>query len=189
LLVVDMLNSYDHPDAEPLKESAREVVPVLGDLIETARAHDLPVIWINDNHGDWTAGRHGLTESALEGAGHELIDPIAPPNDAPFVIKARHSIFYGTQMEYMLREHDLDRIILTGQVTEQCILYSALDAYVRHFSVRVASDAVAPIDPELGEAALRMMARNMRADLVTVDELVRGRAGSASAPDRRRSSG
>jgi nicotinamidase-related amidase len=171
LLVVDMLNSYDHPDGEPLRESAREVVPVLGDLLQTAREYELPVIWINDNHDDWTAGRHGLTESALEGAGHELIDPIAPPDDAPFVIKARHSIFYGTQMEYMLREHDLNRIILTGQVTEQCILYSALDAYVRHFEVAIVKDAVAHIDSEFADAALRMMERNMRAEIHTAAEV------------------
>jgi hypothetical protein len=37
---------------------------------------------------------------------------------------------------------------------------------VRHFSVCVPSDAVAPIDRDLGEAALRMMQRNMRAEIV-----------------------
>ena len=57
------------------------------------------------------------------------------------------------------------RIVLTGQVTEQCILYSALDGYVRHFNVVVPPDAVAHIDPELGDAALKMMSRNMRAAL------------------------
>ena len=57
-------------------------------------------------------------------------------------------------------------MILTGQVTEQCILYSALDAYVRHYEVRVVRDAVAHIDADLGQAALRMMERNMRARLV-----------------------
>jgi nicotinamidase-related amidase len=57
------------------------------------------------------------------------------------------------------------RIVLTGQVTEQCILYSALDGYVRHFDVVVPPDAVAHIDPELGDVALKMMRRNMRAEL------------------------
>jgi nicotinamidase-related amidase len=66
------------------------------------------------------------------------------------------------------------RLILTGQVTEQCILYTALDAYVRHFSVCVPSDAVAPIDPDLGDAALRMMQRNMRAEIVRSGELLDG---------------
>jgi nicotinamidase-related amidase len=58
-------------------------------------------------------------------------------------------------------------------VTEQCILYSALDAYVRHFSLCVAADAVASIDRALGDAALQMMRRNMRAEIVGADALSR----------------
>jgi nicotinamidase-related amidase len=56
-------------------------------------------------------------------------------------------------------------VILTGQVTEQCILYSALDAYIRHLVVRVPADAVAHIYEDLAEAALKMMERNMSADV------------------------
>ena len=56
-------------------------------------------------------------------------------------------------------------MVLTGAVTEQCILYSALDAYIRHFDVIVVADAVAHIDGELGHAALQMMERNMAAHL------------------------
>ena len=52
---------------------------------------------------------------------------------------------------------------MTGQ---QCILYSALDAYIRHLDVTVPSDTVAHIDSDLGEAALRMMQRNMRASVL-----------------------
>ena len=58
------------------------------------------------------------------------------------------------------------RLILTGQVTEQCILYSALDAHVRHFEVVVPHDAVAHIHEDLAEAALKMMELNMGADIV-----------------------
>jgi nicotinamidase-related amidase len=92
------------------------------------------------------------------------VEPLLPPPDLPFIVKARHSVFYGTQLEYMLRQHDVTRLVLTGQVTEQCILYSALDAYVRHFKVVVPRDAVAHIHEDLAQAALRMMRINMRAD-------------------------
>lgn len=54
--------------------------------------------------------------------------------------------------------------MLAGQVTEQCILYSALDAYMRH-RVTVARDAVAHIDERLADAALAMMERNMAAEV------------------------
>jgi nicotinamidase-related amidase len=66
----------------------------------------------------------------------------------------------------MLREQDVQRVILTGQVTEQCILYTALDAYIRHFDVVVPRDAVAHIHADLAEAALRMMETNMRAEIL-----------------------
>jgi nicotinamidase-related amidase len=60
--------------------------------------------------------------------------------------------------------------VLAGQVTEQCILYSALDGYIRHLEVVVPPNAVAHIFPELGEAALKMMERNMGADLTPVEK-------------------
>jgi nicotinamidase-related amidase len=84
------------------------------------------------------------------------------------VVKARHSIFYGTPLEYLLNQEGVDSIVLTGQVTEQCILYSALDAYIRHIDVRVPRDAVAHIHEDLAEAALKMMELNMDADISPV---------------------
>jgi nicotinamidase-related amidase len=79
--------------------------------------------------------------------------------------KVRHSAFYATPLAYLLGQLEPERVILTGQVTEQCILYTALDAYVRHFPVVVPPDAVAHIDPELNDAALTMMHRNMKAEI------------------------
>jgi nicotinamidase-related amidase len=95
-----------------------------------------------------------------------LVEPILPSDGGPFVVKARHSAFYQTQLEYLLRHEGVNRVVLAGQVTEQCILYSALDAYVRHFDVVVAADAVAHIHADLAHAALHMMERNMRAEVI-----------------------
>jgi nicotinamidase-related amidase len=163
LLVIDMLNPYDHEDADRLKESVAEIVGPLGRLIDQARSAEVLTVYVNDNHGDWGAARQELVDRALNGAAPELIEPVAPPPRTPFVVKARHSVFYETQLEYLLRQSEVDRILLTGQVTEQCILYSALDAYVRHFQVVVPRDCVAHIHPDLSDAAFRMMEMNMRA--------------------------
>jgi nicotinamidase-related amidase len=165
LIVIDMLNPYDHEDAAPLMDSVREVLPPLRELIERAPEAGLLTVYVNDNHGDWTAGRGKLIRRALDGAAPELVEPIAPRDRLPFIVKARHSVFYQTQLEYMLRQEGIDRLVLTGQVTEQCILYSALDGYVRHFEVVVPRTAVAHIHEDLAEAALRMMETNMRAHI------------------------
>ena len=123
LVVVDVLSTYDHADADRLAGTAREALP------------------------------------------------------------ARHSIFFETPLAYLLDTSGIERVVLCGQVTEQCILYSALDAYVRHFEVAVATDAVAAIDPDLAAAALQMMERNMHAELTTSEEAFAG--DRAAAPARR----
>ncbi|HEY2770458.1 MAG TPA: isochorismatase family cysteine hydrolase [Solirubrobacteraceae bacterium] len=169
VVVIDMLNCYDHEDAEPLLESARTAVPAIGRLLERAREAGVLIVFVNDNFGDWTTGRSQLIERTRDCVGPELIDPIAPSEDIPFLLKARHSAFYGTPLEYLLRSEDIERVVLGGQATEQCILYSALDAYVRHFDVAVPRDAVAHIDEDLAKAALRMMESNMRAEIADAD--------------------
>lgn len=171
LLIIDMLNDYAHEDGDRLRENARPVVPVIAGIARRARDAGQLVVWVNDNHGDWAADRESLLASAREGAGSELIDPIAPDRDVPFIVKSRHSVFYGSPLEYLLNVEQVGRLVLTGQVTEQCILYSALDAYLRRFSLVVARDGVAAIDDELADAALRMMASNMRADVLDADEI------------------
>ncbi len=172
LLVVDMLNTYDHDDAEPLMESVRATTPSISLLVQRARRDDVTAVYVNDHHGDWSAGRGELVDRALGGRAPELIEPIVPPPTVPLFVKARHSIFYETQLEYFLREQGVERIVLVGQVTEQCILYSALDAYVRHFAVTVPRDAVADLERDLADAAVRMMETNMSAEISTAEACV-----------------
>jgi nicotinamidase-related amidase len=172
LVVVDMLNPYEHKDAEPLTASVRRMLDDLHALIAAARDQGLRIVYVNDNHGDWTAGPKDIARRALAGTRPDLIEPVLPPNDAPFIVKARHSIFYETLLEYMLKREEISRLVLAGQVTEQCILYSALDGYVRHYEVVIPTDAVAHIDERLAQAAIRMMEINMHARLATGPEAV-----------------
>jgi len=172
LLVVDMVNSYDFEDAEKLIESAREAVPNIAALVKRAREEDVEVIYVNDNFGRWNSSPSELVEEVLGSEHADLLEPLVPDDEASFVVKARHSIFYETPLEYLLRQHEIRRIVLTGQVTEQCILYSALDAYIRHFEVAVPVDAVAHIHADLAESALKMMEVNMSADLCRAEDCV-----------------
>jgi nicotinamidase-related amidase len=171
LLVVDMLNAYKHEDADVLADSVGHIIEPLAGLIDRARRHDdVEIIYVNDNYGDFTATRDDIVKQAVDGARPDLVKPIVPDPGWPFLEKVRHSAFYATSLSYLLSRLETKRIILTGQVTEQCILYSALDAYIRHFEVTVPSDAVAHIDADLGKAALRMMKSNMQATVVSAVE-------------------
>jgi nicotinamidase-related amidase len=166
VLVIDMLNSYRHEDAELLTANVADIIDPLAGIIAVARERDdVDLIYVNDNYGDFTADHDDLVRSALQGERPDLVKPIVPDKDCRFLTKVRHSAFYSTALAYLLGRLETKRLILTGQVTEQCVLYTALDAYVRHFPVVVAQDAVAHIDADLGKAALSMMQRNMSADI------------------------
>lgn len=166
LLVVDMFNTYAHDDAEILADNVAGIIDPLADLIAKARARaDVDLIYVNDNYGDFTAEPSDIVADALSGRRPELVRPIVPQRPCRVLTKVRHSVFYATALDYLLSRLGADRVVLAGQVTEQCILYSALDAYVRHFSVVIPRDAVAHIDGDLGSAALQMMERNMSAEV------------------------
>ncbi|MDX6625477.1 MAG: hypothetical protein QOE56_466 [Solirubrobacterales bacterium] len=178
LVVVDMLNPYDHPEAAQLAEHVAEALPGIEMLLDRAKEEEVPIVYVNDNYGDWNSSAEELAEKAKQGAHPELVEPVLPGSDRhSFVIKARHSIFYGTPLEYLLEQMEVGRLVLCGQVTEQCILYSALDAYVRHFELAIPTDAVAAIYDHLAEAALEMMERNLSAELRRAGEIRRDRNG------------
>ncbi|MCC5033735.1 cysteine hydrolase [Streptomyces sp. WAC 00631] len=165
LVVIDMVNTYDHPDADRLISSVRETLPAMRELIERARNEDVDVIYVNDNFGRWRSHHDEILDTALSGPYADLVEPVRPDERSLFVLKARHSVFFQTPLEYLLTQYGIGRIVLCGQVTEQCVLYSALDAHIRHLTVAVPRDAVAHIHPDLADAALRMMERNMGAEI------------------------
>jgi len=165
LIVVDMVSSYEHADADRLTRSVESTLPVMSKLISRAREEASLTVYVNDNYGHWNSDRHELLNTALAGEHPRLVEPIAPRDEDLFVVKARHSIFYGTPLEYLLAQEGIERIVLVGQVTEQCILYSALDAYIRKLRVAVPRDAVAHIHEHLADASLEMMELNMSAEV------------------------
>jgi nicotinamidase-related amidase len=166
LLVVDMLNPYDHEDADTLVESVRDVLPQIVELRDRAREDDdVLLVYANDNYEQWSATRDDLVGNAMDGAHPELVEPIAPPPDVPFLAKGRHSAFYETPLSHLLQVEGIERLVLAGQVTEQCVFYSTLDAYLRGYDVVIPTDAVAHIVPEFAEAALGMAEKNAHAEL------------------------
>ncbi|MFF3290349.1 cysteine hydrolase family protein [Streptomyces sp. NPDC003023] len=169
LVVIDMINTYEHADADLLLPSVTRAVPRVVRLLRRAREREVPVVYVNDNFGEWRSHHGEILRTALAGDHADLVEPLQPDTDSLFVVKARHSIFFETPLAYLLDQLDVRRVVLCGQVTEQCILYSALDAHIRHLDVSVPRDAVAHIHADLADAALRMMERNMGAEIVTVD--------------------
>ena len=68
LIVVDMLNEYDHEDAERLAESvARRAARDASPHRPRREEGTTPVVYVNDNYGDWSAGRDGDRRARARG--------------------------------------------------------------------------------------------------------------------------
>lgn len=62
---MDMLNAYEHDDADVLAESVRAAIPQIAALIERARSDEAPIVYVNDNYGDWNSSSEELAETAI----------------------------------------------------------------------------------------------------------------------------
>jgi nicotinamidase-related amidase len=154
LLLVDVINPFDHEDGERLLASFRARHERLVRALDRARADGLPIVYANDNVGVWDGDAPGLVRRALAGAGGALVQAIAPREGDLFVIKPRYSAFDHTPLELLLRELEIERILLVGTATEMCVAQTAIAARERGFKVSVLVDACATVDERMEAISL-----------------------------------
>ena len=171
VLVVDMLNTYQHPDAEELIPNVAKIIEPLADLVRPrARIRfDVDLVYVNDNYGDFTAEFSDIVRSAINGARPDLVEPIvpAPTWGGRLMTKVRHSAFYSTPLAYLL-----------GRLGNQAVDPDRTSHRAVH-PLHRAGRVRAPLpcrDPDgcrrphrrrPGPAALKMMEQNMSAELTT----------------------
>jgi nicotinamidase-related amidase len=157
LLLVDVVNDFEHEDGERLLESFRERHEGLERALADARAEGVAVVYANDNFGVWDGDGPRLVRQALEGRGAELVEAIAPADGDPFVVKPRYSAFDHTPLELILRDLEIERLLLAGTSTEGCVAQTAIDARELGFKVTVLADACATVDERVERVALEYL--------------------------------
>jgi len=88
-----------------------------------------------------------------------------------FVLKPKHSGFYSTTLDLLLSHLQARNLILTGIAGNNCVLFTANDAYMRDFQLFIPSDCVVSIEKEDNEYALRQMEEVLKADITPAREL------------------
>jgi nicotinamidase-related amidase len=97
--------------------------------------------------------------------GQPLAEQLRPEQDDSFVLKPKHSGFYATTLDLLLRYLHVTTVILTGLTGDICVLFTANDAYMRDFHLAVPADCVASQDSEENRHALLHMQRVLKADI------------------------
>jgi nicotinamidase-related amidase len=157
LLLVDVVNDFEHEDGERLLESFRARHEGFVRALGHARAEGLAVVYANDSYGDWRGDVPALVRRALEGRGGELVQAIAPGEDDCFVVKPRYSAFDHTPLALILQEREIERLLLGGMSTEGCVAQTAIDARERGFKVSVLAGACATVDERVEQVALEYL--------------------------------
>jgi nicotinamidase-related amidase len=153
--VVDVFDSFDHDDAEPLLASLRDRGPTLARAIELAREADVPVIYVNDDRDRWDSDAPALVRDAAEGPGGDVVRALLPQAKDHVLLKHRYSAFDHTALELLLEARSVERVLVVGAATEGCVVQTALDAREHGLKATILADACATTDPDLEQTALR----------------------------------
>jgi nicotinamidase-related amidase len=142
LVLIDVINHFEFPDGKTILRQALTVAPALARLKKRAREAGIPVIYVNDNFGQWRSEKTKLVQYCLrpEAAGRAFVEQLRPDDEDYFVLKPMHSAFYQTPLDMLLRELGASSIILSGLATNSCILCTAHDANMRNLRIIVPRD-------------------------------------------------
>lgn len=159
LLLIDVINAFDFPDCGGLVAAAERAAPRIVALRERARAAGVPVIYVNDNFGQWRSDFRRTIEacSAPDKPGRQVTRALVPGDRDYFVLKPRHSGFYCTALEVLLERLGVRTLVLVGFATNICVLYTASDAHMRGYEVIVPRDCTASNTQQLTDQALLQM--------------------------------
>ncbi len=173
LLLIDVINDFEFPRGDELFQQAIKIAPNIARLKKRARAAGVPAIYVNDNFRRWQSKFDDIVQHCLRDAvrGRPFVQQLIPAEDDYFVLKPKHSGFYQTPLEILLKHLGTNRLILTGVSTNSCVLFTANDAYMRDLELVVPSDCVAACNCNEHNFAMNQMGSMLKADLSRSDEV------------------
>jgi len=165
LLLIDVINDFDFPEADQLLKYARPMARNLLRLKRRAQKAGVPVVYVNDNFGRWQSDfRRTVEHCTQHGRGREVVELLRPEDNDYFVLKPKHSGFFSTTLETLLRYLKTQTLIVTGIAGNFCVLFTANDAYMRDFNLFVPSDCTVSNTKKGNASALALMRKFLKAD-------------------------
>lgn len=167
LLLIDVINDFDFPEADQLLEHALPMARKIKGLKERAKAANIPVVYVNDNFGRWRSDFRAMVGHcmATNCKGREVVTLLEPESDDYFVLKPKHSAFYSTTLDLLLTYLEAKSLVITGVASNICVLFTASDAYMRDYVLKVPSDCVAANTVDANQYALQQIEMILKADI------------------------
>lgn len=185
ILVVDMVYDFTNENGLVFYPQNKEVLPNVRQAVDVCRQHDAMVVYLQHCYRKGKFDKNLLTmrQNCIEGSGGEEIDPALEVLPEDYVIKKRrYSGFFGTDLDLVLREHDIRRVIVVGTKTNCCIRATVTDAYNLDYDVYVLRECVATNDPIVNEVHLSDIGKYLGhvVSLQDLDRILSGNEGKAA---------
>jgi len=126
LLVVDVQNGV--VGAAHARDS---VVANIGTLVDKAREERVPVVWV----------RHTDEELEQGGDAWQIVTELTPGDDEPLIEKEYNDSFEDTDLEGVLSDLGVGRLVVVGAQTDACIRCTLHGAIVRGYDATLVGDA------------------------------------------------
>jgi nicotinamidase-related amidase len=167
LLLIDVVNDFEFEGGDKLLELAMPVGQQIASLKQRAKAIGIPAIYVNDNFGKWQSDLKKIVSHCLEDGvrGEPFVRLVLPDDQDYFVLKPKHSGFYCTSLELLLEHLGAHSLILAGIAGNNCVLFTANDAYMRDFKLFVPADCTVSQTREANDYALKQMEEVLKADI------------------------
>src|ERR1700741_1403196 len=168
LLLIDVINDFDFPEGEQRLQLALRVGGNIAELKTGARAAGIPAIYVNDNFGRWQSDLKKIVAhcSNEKAKGKSFVELLLLEDDDYFVLKPKHSGFYSTSLDLLLTHLTAKNLILTGIAGNNCVLFTANDAYMRDYKLFIPSDCVVSNTEEENTYALKQMKEVLKATVL-----------------------
>jgi len=135
----------------------REIIPRIRELLERESAAGSHIIFICDTHDPDDKEFEMFPPHCIRGTEETDVIPELVEFAGEIIPKRRYSAFFETNLEERVEELNPDKIIIVGDCTNICVLYTAADARYRDYAVEVPADCVATFDPDAHAFALKEM--------------------------------
>ncbi|WP_280153462.1 isochorismatase family cysteine hydrolase [Piscinibacter sp. XHJ-5] len=156
LLIVDMISDWRFADADKLLPPAAAIAPPIAAFKRRCRRAGVPVIYANDNRGQWRSDFRDVVAGSLAvgGDGAGITQLLLPHEDDYFVLKPKHSAFFGTPLDLLLQHLKAVKLFVTGAASDQCVVTTAVAARMHDYEVLVPRDCVASQSDERNRRAI-----------------------------------
>ncbi len=170
LIIVDMIHEF--VDGKFGSERARKAVPKIKELIDFGRKNSWPIIYAKDSHEEndpelkiW--GKHAMKGSYAS----EIVDEIKPGIDDMIIEKRTYDAFFNTDLEKILLEKNIQKLIVSGVSTDICVMHTVAHAFFAGFETYVVEECTDSIKPKNKEFGLKYMMYNYGSKIIRLKDL------------------